>query len=70
MLCPYCGKEMEKGLIQSARPIFWSIKKKKMFFIASSAQGDISIAKGGNGCVREAFLCKDCNKIQVDLMDD
>lgn len=32
MKCPYCGEEMHQGLVQSGRDIFWSPKKKKMFF--------------------------------------
>ena len=67
MLCPYCGEEMGKGLVQSARTIFWSRKKKKLFFIPNESEGDVVIAGGANGSIKEAYLCKTCNKVTVDL---
>ena len=70
MLCPYCGEEMDKGFVQSARPIFWSVEKKKMFYLPSETKGDISIAKGGNGCVKESYLCRKCKKIIIDIISD
>ncbi|NLX74577.1 MAG: hypothetical protein GXZ13_01820 [Synergistaceae bacterium] len=61
---------MEKGLIQSGRTIFWSRKKKKLFFLPDPTLDDIKIAGGMNGCVKEANLCKSCNKIVVDIADE
>lgn len=70
MLCPYCGEAMDKGLVQSARDILWAVEKKKMFFLSSESKGDISIAKGGNGSVKESYLCRKCNKIIIDVISD
>ena len=58
---------MEKGLVQSARAIFWSLKKKKMFFLPSESKGDVPIAGGNNDATIEAYLCKTCNKVVIDL---
>jgi hypothetical protein len=69
MKCPYCGEEMHKGLVQSGRDIFWSPKKKKIFFIPISPD-DILIAGGLNGATKESHFCKDCKKIIVDLIND
>ncbi len=67
MECPYCGDEMDKGVIQSAREIFWSIKKKKVFFISDISNGDVSIAPfGWSGSKAEAYLCKSCKKMIID----
>jgi len=68
MKCPYCGNEMEIGVVQSAREFFWSYKKNKMFYVANESNGDIQIAKWGlTGCAKEAQLCKSCRKIIMDI---
>ena len=69
MICPYCREEMDKGLVQSSRDIFWSRKKKKMFFMALSSD-DIPIASGFNGAIKESYFCKNCRKITIDLIND
>ncbi|MBU5677685.1 hypothetical protein KQI88_14790 [Alkaliphilus sp. MSJ-5] len=68
MECPYCRDEMDKGVIQSAREIFWSINEKKVFFIADVSNGDVSIAPfGWNGSKAEAYLCNNCKKVIIDF---
>ena len=32
MKCPYCGNEMESGVVQSARTIFFTTKEHKNWF--------------------------------------
>lgn len=64
MKCPYCNNEMEQGFVQSARDIFWSKEKHKVFF--NVREGELTIAKGLNGCIRKANCCKICKKIIVD----
>lgn len=50
MKCPYCGVEMEKGVIQSARQIFWSYHKNNLIFSPNEDKGDVVIAPfGWNG---------------------
>ena len=65
MKCPYCGKEMEKGYVQSARPVIWSRNKKKLLFTATAAD-DFTISEGYlNGCFAEAYHCSKCKKIVI-----
>jgi len=67
MKCPYCDTEMEKGVIQSAREVFWSCKKRKLFFRASADKGDVLIAQlGWNGSFAESYLCRRCKKVIFD----
>ncbi len=65
MVCPYCKEEMDLGVMQSARTIFWSKRKNKIFFIPS--KDDITVAKGMNGSYKECYFCSNCNKILMDL---
>ena len=65
MKCPYCSREMEKGYVPSARPVIWSLNKKKLLFIATEAD-DLTISKGYlNGCFAEAYHCSKCKKIII-----
>ncbi len=57
---------MDKGIIQSAREIFWSTNKKKLFITSNEGKGDISIANGMNGAVIQGYICKRCRKIILD----
>lgn len=67
MKCPYCEKKMKRGAIQSAREIFWSNYKRRLFFRPNIDKGDVSIAPFGlNGTVKEAYLCKNCKKVIND----
>jgi hypothetical protein len=58
---------MEQGYIQSARDIFWSKKKHKVFFKAN--EDEIMIANGFNGSIIKADFCGFCKKIIVDYTD-
>ena len=65
MKCPWCGKEMDKGFVQSARPVIWSPDKKKLFFSATTSD-DFTISKGyWNGCFAEAYHCPKCKKVVI-----
>lgn len=64
MNCPYCNSEMEKGFIQSGRPVFWAVKKRRIFFLPDN---DLEVTSGfWNGCFATAFLCRNCKKIILD----
>lgn len=68
MQCPYCGIDMEKGVIQSVREIFWSHNKKKLIFKPDINKGDVPIASfGWNGSVGEAYLCRKCEKVIINI---
>lgn len=67
MNCPYCNEEMKKGLIQSARPIFWGEKKHKISFKVRGRK-EFSISDGfWNGATAEAYHCLKCKKVIIDM---
>lgn len=60
MDCPYCGKQMTSGYLQSARGIIWSQEKKKALFKATKP-GDIEVSEGfWNGCFAPSYRCWSC----------
>jgi hypothetical protein len=66
MNCPYCGKEMEKGIIASQEPLNW-LKEERMINRPKEADGEFNIAKAGMSkrAVVDAWVCKDCRKIEI-----
>ena len=65
MTCPYCRREMERGLLQSQRCIFFT-KKKKVWFITNRGE-DIVVSKNNWTAPNvEANLCRACGKIILD----
>ncbi len=64
MQCPYCNAEMTEGFIQSARGIFFGIKKHKLSFIANDKE--IPLANGWNGSYVKSNHCPNCKKITID----
>ena len=71
MNCPYCGKEMEKGVIQSPHEISWQKKKsfigRAMFHENSIVLSELSMLKGSAVI---AYLCRDCQKIVIDYSEN
>lgn len=72
MKCPYCGKEMEKGLIQSPQEIAWLKGEKRpllgraKFHEGSLVLSELSILKGS---AVTAYLCRDCQKVIIDYSE-
>lgn len=71
MICPYCGKEMRFGVIESQHEINWKPKKAKIsgsavFHKDAIVLSGFSFLKGS--CV-EAYCCDDCKKIIIDYDD-
>lgn len=67
MICPYCGKEMQKGYLQSARPFFWGTEKHSGFFVASD-ETDVKVSRGfWHGCFAESWYCADCKKLITEV---
>ncbi len=72
MKCPYCSKEMEKGLIQSPQELAWlEGEKKHMISRASVYEGSVILSKFSyfKGSAVTAFLCRNCKKVLVDYAD-
>ena len=75
MNCPYCGAEMEQGVITSPYEINWK-KESTMFSngIFGNAQfhdeavvlAELSFTKGSAAI---AHLCRDCEKVVIDYQD-
>ncbi len=72
MQCPYCGKEMEKGLILSTKEISWVKGEKKKVFAKASLSEDSAVLSAYSFWKRPAVVawrCAVCQKIVIDLAD-
>jgi len=71
MKCPYCGEEMEAGVIQSPHEISWQDKKhflgRAEFHPGSVVLSELSFMKGS---AVKANLCRKCEKIVIDYADE
>lgn len=70
MHCPKCGKETEKGWINSAREVIYTRALKKMFITASKI-GGISLTNhniAGPRC--EAYVCRECRWVIVPYEEE
>jgi hypothetical protein len=72
MVCPYCGNEMEKGLIQSPREIAW-LKGEKKAFLGKAAfhSGSVILSESSilKGSAVAAYLCRNCQKVLIDYAE-
>ena len=72
MNCPYCGNEMELGLIESKYQIIWTKGPSKRPFIQTRVpKGSVILAKQDlkslfTGCAVKAFVCRSCKKVIID----
>ena len=70
MNCPYCGEEMERGVIQSNYELNWKHKK---HFLKSAEYHDgavvLSERAPPKGSAAAAFLCRKCEKVIIDYKD-
>ena len=70
MNCPYCGKPMQSGYLQSGQRMIWSPEKKEGVHLPGG-ETDFYISKGfWNGCYAESWYCVDCNKLVMDVKRD
>lgn len=68
MNCPYCGKEMELGYIQSRDGVTWSDKEYAIKALATLRPRSISLANGvgDKSTAVYAYRCDDCKKVIID----
>ena len=68
MDCPYCGREMEQGLIQSPHDISWIKGTKRKLFRGAFYQDSVVLSRYSplHGSAVTAFLCRDCQKVIID----
>lgn len=68
MKCPCCGKEMERGVVQSARQIYFTTKPHKNWFAPNLECGSEILLSSQNWtsptCV--ALHCPVCKKVVID----
>ena len=58
--CPYCGRELFSGYLQSARQIIWSQEEKSISFRADE-EGDLVVSHGiWEGSFADCRYCADC----------
>lgn len=68
MKCPYCDSDMEPGYMQGPKGVFWTDEGRNFFSYPRETKGDIVIAgKWARSSGRDAYLCKNCNKIILDV---
>ena len=64
--CPYCGRELLSGYLQSARQIIWSQEEKSISFRADE-DGDLVVSHGiWEGSFADCRYCADCGKYFSD----
>lgn len=70
MKCPYCGEEMEQGVIQSPHEIAWK-NKRSYIGTAKFHKGSIILSKLAifEGSAVTANCCHKCEKIIIDYKD-
>ncbi|MBR5805773.1 MAG: hypothetical protein IKY30_03245 [Oscillospiraceae bacterium] len=64
MKCPYCGKDMEKGIIYNKLQVKWQDESSILFpkTVNLSEMGLL----GGKAV---SWLCEDCKKVIIDYSD-
>lgn len=68
MKCPTCGQEMEEGVVQSAREIFFTIEPHRFWFKVKKEEVLLSSHNWTRPtCV--AYLCRNCQKVVIDYAE-
>lgn len=67
MNCPYCGNEMELGVIESSEPINW-LRKERAINQPNLKNGELSLVKPrlARRAKVDAWLCRSCRRIVID----
>jgi predicted RNA-binding Zn-ribbon protein involved in translation (DUF1610 family) len=69
MRCPYCGKEMVEGFIQSQKIVFFTEELYKMH--AWPFEGELILTRRNPlSPAGKAFHCPDCKIVIVDYSDE
>ncbi len=72
MKCPYCGKEMETGVVQSARKIFFTTKAQKNWILPDIMWDEETVLSSHNWTnpTCKAYHCPACRKVLIDYGDE
>ncbi|MBP5604649.1 MAG: hypothetical protein J6X60_03790 [Ruminiclostridium sp.] len=70
MNCPYCGSEMEEGLIQSSQAIAWNRGTKRRA-LRPAYSDDVTLSELSliRGSAVVAYNCGYCRKVIIDYAD-
>ncbi len=62
--CPYCGNEMERGILQTGgNNIIYDIKKHKIWAYPSKQGFQLVYHPPGQACIENVWHCKHCKMI-------
>jgi len=65
MICPFCGREMIPGFVQSARKVFFTQEKHSWWFVPDTE--DVLLTRHNmTGPTCTAYHCPDCKKVIAD----
>ncbi len=65
LLCPFCGLEMEKGLLQGGNILVWVKKKHHLSLLPREGEVLLDRTYVTNSAV-PAWICKKCKKIIME----
>ena len=69
MRCPFCGEDMEKGLLQSGNLIVWV--KKKHYLSLLPRDGEVILDRNYlTGATVPSWICKKCKKVISEYTED
>lgn len=67
MKCPYCSKEMKKGVLNAKSAPIWSPREKLTLF---KRKDEVRLGDIMQYTVPAAYHCETCGKIIVDLNNE
>ena len=69
MRCPFCGNDMEKGLLQSGNMIVWV--KKKHYLSLLPRDGEVVLDRNYlTGASVPSWICKECKKVISEYTEE
>lgn len=66
MQCPYCKNQMVSGMLMGLRRLAWSEQGKRRWALYEK-EGEVTLATGIDVAKIEAFRCKQCRKVIIDV---
>ncbi len=64
--CPYCGNEMEKGLLQTGgNNMIWDVKEHSLLVLPSKEGVKLAYRPMGCAVVENVYCCKNCKRIML-----
>ena len=67
MRCPFCGRELERGFLQSGRTAFFTTKRRRFLFWPDEQNGDVELTQHNwTSPIAPAWICRSCRKVVID----